>query len=518
MAATHPLTGGLRDLVRWKRRAARELPTHAIELTELRDELSDSIKKWRELFGTFDRWVNHSALAHAAEQAATSDTSQFVAQFQVIADSYQEMMESESRPQAQPHLRPGVIDFLQRDARHRYAKLFFQCIQGFLSVAELANDYRAAHHWENGGRDAFLSFYNSVMSLAESVVKHRKGLLAAPPAMSPETATLVEKFVAIIEARETTATTEDEDDDEDDDDDDDECPTSAEIYTEMLAKAALVSDACQILLSLFEGLRRQVQDRLELLSAVGKPQSIDAATTASEQQEIIILVHGIRTFASWQPMVKRVLEEIPRTNVISLKYGYLDAIRFWFPILTRQAAIDELRREIQNIRALHPDARISVVAHSFGTYAISQILIENPDIKLNRLVLTGAIIPRSYRWDYVRGRLATEVINDYGTRDVWPVLAKCLSWGYGDTGRHGFGRLGVIDRGHNYTHSEFFNETFVRTYWKPWFEDGTLVRSSWDENAPPPSWFLSVLSAVPAQWILCILALALSLWLISRIV
>src|SRR5262245_40747131 len=41
-------------------------------------------------------------------------------------------------------------------------------------------------------------------------------------------------------------------------------------------------------------------------------------------QDLILLVHGIRTFANWQPMVKRVLEEIPNTRVIPIKYGYFD--------------------------------------------------------------------------------------------------------------------------------------------------------------------------------------------------
>ncbi len=35
-------------------------------------------------------------------------------------------------------------------------------------------------------------------------------------------------------------------------------------------------------------------------------------------QQVILLVHGIRTYAEWQPMVKRVLEEIPGTLVVPL--------------------------------------------------------------------------------------------------------------------------------------------------------------------------------------------------------
>jgi len=78
-----------------------------------------------------------------------------------------------------------------------------------------------------------------------------------------------------------------------------------------------------------------------------------------------------------------------------------------------------------------------------------------------------------------------------------------LSWGYGDTGRHGFNQYGVDDRGHNFRHSDFFDEEFVRQFWKPLIESDTLVPSEWEENAPSPSWILGILSVLPIQWMIC---------------
>ena len=230
-------------------------------------------------------------------------------------------------------------------------------------------------------------------------------------------------------------------------------------------------------------------------------------------ERVVILIHGIRTFANWQPMVTRVLEEIPGTRVVALQYGYFDAFRFWCPFFTRQFPIGDVRREIQNVKNSNPDAKYSVIAHSFGTYIISKILLADPDLSLNHLVLSGCIVSRRYRWDYVKSRIATPIVNDYGTKDIWPVMAKCLSWGYGDTGRHGFGRTHVMDRGHDYEHSQFFNEEFVRTYWKPWIEKQSFVQSIWGEKTPPASWWLSMLSVVPFQWIVLVATLFLVAWL-----
>ncbi|WP_436717753.1 hypothetical protein U8335_13800 [Roseiconus lacunae] len=254
-------------------------------------------------------------------------------------------------------------------------------------------------------------------------------------------------------------------------------------------------------------LEKSILPRPELRVVSADQASSDSIT------EVIVLIHGIRTHANWQPMVGRVLREIDGVKVVPIKFGYLDVIRFWIPIGTRSAAINDVRREIQNAKFANDGAAISVVAHSFGSYAISQILADQTDLKLKRLVLCGCIIPRSYRWEAVSHRVETDVINDYGTRDVLPVLAKSLSWGYGDTGRHGFGRgASVIDRGHDYGHSDFFNEEFVREYWQPWFAKSTYVESAWAESAPISPWWLSVLSVLPLQYCFLVSVL-IAIWL-----
>jgi hypothetical protein len=126
-------------------------------------------------------------------------------------------------------------------------------------------------------------------------------------------------------------------------------------------------------------------------------------------------------------------------------------------------------------------AKLSVIAHSFGTYAIANILKENPDIQLHRLILCGAIVPSEFRWDQIQHRVETEIINDCGISDVWPVLAQSTTFGYGASGRFGFGTPGVRDRYHDFGHGGFFEKQFVRDFWLPWFRNGEFV----DSKAPP---------------------------------
>lgn len=223
---------------------------------------------------------------------------------------------------------------------------------------------------------------------------------------------------------------------------------------------------------------------------------------SSSVDEIILLVHGIRTHGNWQDNVKDVLETIDGIKVQTSNYGYFDLLRFWCPF-TRRKAIDEVRETLDEIVREYGRAKISVIAHSNGTYIVSKILQGSRSYKLHRLVLCGSIIPRTYDW--TRNPPAKEVINDYATRDVWPVLATALSWGYGDTGRHPFRKPGVIDRGHDFSHSDYFRNGsgFVVKYWKPWFERGDLVKSGHFRESP---WWLCVLSTLPLQWVVFIFA------------
>jgi pimeloyl-ACP methyl ester carboxylesterase len=218
--------------------------------------------------------------------------------------------------------------------------------------------------------------------------------------------------------------------------------------------------------------------------------------------EVVLLIHGIRDFAEWQDMVSTVLAEIPATEISPLKYGRFDAFRFWFPFWTREAPITKLLWRIRAARDRVPPPQLSVIAHSFGTYAIGKILKENPDIRLHRLVLCGAILPSDFRWDQIRSSVEARIINDCGLKDIWPVLAQSTTFGYGPSGRFGFGTPGVRDRFHDFGHGGFFQEKFVRDFWLPWFRNAEFVKS----KAPQPSgahWHL--LTVIQLKWLAILL-------------
>lgn len=250
---------------------------------------------------------------------------------------------------------------------------------------------------------------------------------------------------------------------------------------------------------------------MEPLETIPFP-SVEGSHGEPEIRELIFVIHGIRDRARWQSRVKRLLEEIDGVKVIPIRYGYFDLLRFWFPFWTRRGPIERTRVEIQIGRNTYRAERYSIIAHSFGTYAVSQVITDTRDLVLHRLVLCGSILDRAFPWEVIKGRITDRIVNDYGTRDIWPLMARKLSWGYGDTGRYGFGGALVDDRSHNLRHSDFFDEAFIETYWKPLIESSAFVESHWEELAPAEPWWFELLFSLPWKTIIVAVMLACVLW------
>jgi hypothetical protein len=68
-------------------------------------------------------------------------------------------------------------------------------------------------------------------------------------------------------------------------------------------------------------------------------------------------------------------------------------------------------------------------------------------------------------------------VNDAGVRDIFPVLAKICSFGYGESGTFGFYHALGKDRFHDFHHSDFFEKKFIQDYWCPIFERNQVAAS-----------------------------------------
>lgn len=239
------------------------------------------------------------------------------------------------------------------------------------------------------------------------------------------------------------------------------------------------------------------KDRVTLTALLGV---FDFQAPPSEKH-LVVLVHGIRTHAVWQEAVKQMFDGTGVT-VIPIGYGFLDVVRFLIP-LARGNAIKRAKKEFKAIKLQHPNASISVIAHSFGTYLITKILCPDQGIRLKRLILCGSIIPVDYDWGSIQGLPHRDsVLNDVGSKDAWPVLANTVTWGFGPSGTYGFKQFAVTDRFHNLSHSDFFSDGWVRKFWLPFIRYGEITPSDWEVVRPSPPYWMDVLTYIHLKYLL----------------
>jgi hypothetical protein len=255
-------------------------------------------------------------------------------------------------------------------------------------------------------------------------------------------------------------------------------------------------------------------------SGVGRSNQIQGDNVQNESPtdfQVVLLIHGIRTEADWGPMVRSKIEVPGKIEVIPIKYGYLDAFRFWFPFWTRNRPIErvytQIRVALQVAHERDPHAKLSIIAHSFGTYIIGQILKQGFDLHIHRLILCGSVLPQNFPWEQYQGRFDREkVINECGKTDIWPVLAQSTSWGYGASGTQGFGAVLVKDRFHAGGHGQYFEPDFVEKSWEPFIRRGKFEGTKYEVQMPPTPWWMSVLGIFPLRWLVIAIIVFVIAW------
>ena len=118
-------------------------------------------------------------------------------------------------------------------------------------------------------------------------------------------------------------------------------------------------------------------------------------------QNIIVGIHGIRTLPkyNWTRIFAIHLGYDKRFNDWLIKrasYGFLRAFLVVIP-LVRKIKVWWFKRFLRKLQKKYPDAKINILAHSFGTYISYEAVRRagkdgrNP-IKINKLILVASIV------------------------------------------------------------------------------------------------------------------------------
>lgn len=211
----------------------------------------------------------------------------------------------------------------------------------------------------------------------------------------------------------------------------------------------------------------------------------------------VLILHGMNTSGVWQEELSWLIATSYRrmVPVFIYKYGRVRAGVFlrW---RQRQLAAD-LELKVSKLRetygaelAVAPD----VVAHSFGSWLIGRVLLNNPDFSVGRLILAGSVLRPDFDWSRLVERGQVEaILNHVAANDKWVPLAHFVIPDAGPSGTRGFTSTGVIHRAEDlFGHSSFFDNRFLRgnyeRVWGPALRRPRARLSELSEGAPKQSW------------------------------
>ena len=244
-----------------------------------------------------------------------------------------------------------------------------------------------------------------------------------------------------------------------------------------------------------------------------------------EIEHVVLLVHGIRDFGTkWMRSVSAALED-EHTRVIGTSFGYFDVFRFLSifdfsnrPVKVIKKRIEDAHRNFtKGNRA--PD--ISIICHSFGTYVVTKLLKDNPNMRIKNLILCGSVVDEQFEWAAIANQIGLSdvdksqfIINDCAEDDFWPALGKAAGWRYGKGGVDGFRNAYVKDRFHSGNHNVFLEKEWAKKYWKPIILGEKIasaeIRNGTGTPESLPSW-IRILAAFPLNWILFFLKITVLL-------
>ena len=200
-------------------------------------------------------------------------------------------------------------------------------------------------------------------------------------------------------------------------------------------------------------------DSWEEVTRVSRLHADAASDEEDRDRTVVFLIHGIRDNAEWQEDIDYNLRKIhnkqhmnsrlfkPKILISQIRYGYFSALQFLFPS-ERRRAIRSFSDEYLRTMARFPDLKqenIHVYAHSNGTFVFGEALRKYREIRVNRVLLGGSVLPPNFPWEeYVNslpqdkyskennlptGRQVMEIVN-YAANKDWPTGLLCRGLGF----------------------------------------------------------------------------------------
>ncbi len=123
-------------------------------------------------------------------------------------------------------------------------------------------------------------------------------------------------------------------------------------------------------------------------------------TSNDRKPDFVYSLHGIRTNAYWQSRLSALIESKTGFAVGSRNYMRFDLFMFLMKGIFSHKPLGLVEDDLRDLQKRY---RVSVIAHSFGTWLLLKALSANRDLQIHNVILCGAVFPRgTAQWRYLK--------------------------------------------------------------------------------------------------------------------
>jgi hypothetical protein len=204
----------------------------------------------------------------------------------------------------------------------------------------------------------------------------------------------------------------------------------------------------------------------------------DANAAQSRIKSILIFYHGLRDNQDLGESPDLAVASMfgSRTDLLISRESppYVPLFSFLFDIIgRREASVRWLADKYVRLKADYPDAKISIIAHSQGSFAAGAVSARYAALKFENVVLGGSLLPHAFEWGaMVKSGRVNRIVNIRARADIVsgilaaafqfmpryiPLLGRLRLFQIGDSGVAGFawvnndmGEIASLDGGHNF--------------------------------------------------------------------
>lgn len=161
-------------------------------------------------------------------------------------------------------------------------------------------------------------------------------------------------------------------------------------------------------------------EQVQLLDEV-QPHGTDDNIT-----EVVFVLHGIRDLGRWAANFETTIDRLhpgrrAHLAVVSSRYGYFGMGPFLFEDVRNRYVrwfMDQYTETLARYPKVRPE-NIRFFGHSNGTYIVAEALQAYEEMRIERVVFAGSVVPKAYPWARL-GERVKRVRNYVGTQD-WVV-------------------------------------------------------------------------------------------------